>query len=116
MTAGVELFVGDLDRLGITAQVAGDLVVYDVEPVEGTQAGTAVSTGVSISELLRWPVVPPHWVHLPRDVRFQRTNTQGSPREGWVAHSRNLVGWGTDQNPARAWVAHVRSVIGEATA
>lgn len=116
MTTRPELFVDDLGCLGITAQVAGDLVEYEVEPVDGVHAGRAITTGVAIAELVRWPVVPPHWIHLPGNVGFRRTNTQMSPKEGWVAHSRNLVGWGSDQNPARAWIAHVRSVIGEAIA
>lgn len=114
MNTGHQAFVGDLASLGIEAQVADGLVIYEIEAVRGAHAGAPVRTGVATAELQRWPAVPPHWVHLPDTVLFSRTNTQASLKSGWTAHSRNLEGWGSDANRARAWIAHVRAVVGMA--
>jgi hypothetical protein len=47
-------------------------------------------------------------------VIFTHTNSQPSPIVGWLRHSRQIAGWGTDPNPAQAWLAHVRSVLAQA--
>lgn len=117
MTAGpegVEAFIEGLDRCGAQPRVADGHVVYNVEPVEGRLAGEAVETAVEVGELARWPLVPPHWVHLSGEVTFSSTNSRPSPLAEWVQHSRQIVGWGRDAEPASGWLAHVRSVVGEA--
>lgn len=115
MNQGVQGFMDDMAKLGLNPRVEAGLVIYRIEPVEGAHAGAAVETGVGADELAAWPQVPPHWVHLPADIAFSRTNRQASPKQGWLMHSRQLNGWG-DAPPGRCWAGHVRAVIGEATA
>ena len=102
-------------QLGLNPRVEAGLVIYWIIPVEGAHAGVAVETGVSTDELTPWPQVPPHWVHLPADITFSGTNSQASPKQRWLMHSRQLIGWGNEP-PGRCWAGHVRSVLGEATA
>lgn len=104
-----------LTRLGLEPRLEAGLVVFTVEPVEGPRAGAETVTGVAVDELGRWPQVPPHWVHLPADVTFSRTNSRPSLRAGWLMHSRQVSGWGRDADPAQAWVGHVRGIVGQAT-
>ena len=110
----VAAFVAGLRRLQTGPEVRDGLVRYRVEPVEGRHAGELVETAVEVAELAAWPVAPPHWIHLPADVRLPATNSQPSPRTGWLRHSRQIRGWGGDTDPERAWVAHVRGVLGAA--
>lgn len=113
--SGVEGFVDDMTRLGLQPRVEAGLVLYRVEPVDGARAGTPVETAVAINELARWPQVPPHWIHFLGDVTLSRTNSQPSPRPGWIMHSRQITGWGRDSDPGRGWAGHVRGVLSEAT-
>jgi hypothetical protein len=110
----VAAFVAGLRRLQTEPEVRDGLVVYRVEPVEGCHAGELVETAVEVAELAAWPVAPPHWIHLPAIVTLPATNSQQSPRAGWLRHSRQIRGWGGDADPERAWVAHVRGVLGAA--
>lgn len=115
MEGGTRRFVDDITDLGLAPTVEAEVVIYRVTPIEGASAGTPLDTGVSIDELGSWPQVPPHWVHLPATVRFPQTNTQPSPKSGWLMHSRQITGWG-DAPPAVGWVSHVRAVLSEAIA
>lgn len=108
-------FIEDVTQLGLELRLEAELVIYSVQPVDGARAGLEVETAVAAAELTRWPQVPPHWIHLPRDVNFPRTNSRPSPRSGWLMHSRQISGWGRDADPARGWLAHVRSVVDQAT-
>jgi hypothetical protein len=111
---GSDGFTAGLATYGAAPTTNGRHIVYQVEVVEGPFAGQTVETAVSIDELARWPLVPPHWIYLHDDVRFTATNTQPCPMPSWVGHSRQIVGWGNDPDPIAGWVAHVRGVIGEA--
>ena len=86
-----------------------------VEPVDGARAGVPVETGVAAAELARWPQVPPHWVHLPNDVKLARTNSRPSIRPGWTMHSRQISEWGSERDAAVCWASHVRGVLSEVT-
>ena len=114
MQPGVQRFTDDMTRLGIVPRIETGLVVYRVEPVDGAHAGNPVETGISVDELLSWPLAPPHWIHFPASIRFPRTNSQPSPRPGWVMHSRQITGWG-DTSPGIGWVSHIRAVLSEVT-
>jgi hypothetical protein len=103
--ASVAAFVDGLRRLRADPEVRDGLVVYRVELVE---------TAVEVAELTGWPMVPPHWIHLPALVVLPATNSQPSTRSGWLRHSRQVWGWGGDADPVRAWVAHVRGVLAAA--
>lgn len=114
MSGPVEQFVAGL--VGFTAEPdrRGELIVYRIDIAHGGHAGKRLETAVEVAELANWPVAPPHWIHLPSSVTIVRTNSQPSPLAGWLRHSRQLEGWGTDPNPTQAWLAHVRGVVGEA--
>ena len=114
MDRGVQGFIDDLERLGFDSRVEADLVVYQIESVDGARSGTTVETGVSVGELQSWPHVPPHWVHFPADVKFSHTNCEASTKSGWLKHSRDFRGWG-DAEAAISWASHVRAVVSEAT-
>lgn len=116
MADPVDQFVEDLRRLGLEPRREDGLVSYTVEPVDGARAGTSVATAVAVGELARWPLVPPHWIHLPADVALSRTNSRPSTKPGWKMHSRNFNDWGRDTDPGVAWASHVRGVLSEATA
>jgi hypothetical protein len=111
---GIEAFVTGLHRCGAAPRATGCHVVYTVEPVEGRFAGEPFATAVDAGELARWPLVPPHWIHVPAGVSFPATNSRVSAIAGWLQHSRHIAGWGRDADPASGWLAHVRSVVGEA--
>jgi hypothetical protein len=113
-TEPVAAFVAGLHRLQTEPEVRDGLVVYRVEPVEGSHAGVPVETAVEVAELSGWPMVPPHWIHLPSGVTLPATNSQPSVLPGWLRHSRQVRGWGGDADPQRAWVAHIRGVLGTA--
>ena len=114
VATGVAAFVAALEAFGAEPAVESALVTYTVTPVTGALAGRAVRTGVSLDEVSPWPAAPPHWIHLPADVKFAATNAGGSPRQGWISHSRDIPAWGVAPAPAAAWLAHVRGVLGEA--
>ncbi len=113
MNAGVQKFIDDMTKAGFPSMVEGEVVTFQIVPVDGAHAGCSVDTGVSTGELDPWPQVPPHWVHFPSEVTLSRTNSQASPKSGWLMHSRNLSDWG-DAPPAISWASHVRSVLSEA--
>ncbi len=115
MRPGVRRFVDDMTALGLDTTVEAGFVIYRIAPVDGARAGTEVETGVSTEELDRWPQMPPHWIYLPAAINFSQTNSQPSPKSGWLMHSREFTGWG-DAPPGKNWVSHVRSVLGEAIA
>ena len=113
MQPGVLKFIDDMTQVGFDPRGEADLVILEIVPVDGAQAGRMVETGVGTEELEPWPQVPPHWVHLPESVGFPRTNSQASPKSGWLMHSRQLNGWG-DAAAAVCWSSHVQSVLCEA--
>lgn len=113
--SGAEGFVAGLRECGLEALIRNGVVTFAVEPVGGVLAGQAVEAGVSTNELGAWPAVPPHWVHLPSEVRFARSNTQPSELSGWTKHSRGTNGWGDAAHPAQAYLGHVRAVLGDST-
>ena len=113
MTRGVQSFINDMTRSKTTCRVENGLVIYQIVPVDGALAGTAVETGVSVEELQSWPQVPPHWIHLHENVSFSQTNSETSSKSDWLKHSRDLSGWG-DAEPGICWSGHVRAMLGEA--
>ena len=110
----MEWFLDAMSQVGFSPRVEADLVIYSLEPVTGAHASVMTETGVAVEELIRWPQVPPHWIHLPSSITFAQTNSRPSPRPGWSMHSRQIVRWGRDADVAVGWAAHVRAVLGEA--
>ena len=114
MADPVEAFMANLAALGARPERRGPLIVYSVDVISGPHAGTAVETGVEVTELAGWPIAPPHWLHMDAAMAFEHTNIQPSPVGGWMRHSRQIADWGSDSDPGQAWLAHVRGVLGEA--
>ena len=113
MEPGVQRFIDDMAELGVNPRVDAGLVIYQITPIDGVHAGVVVETGVSTEELSLWPQAPPHWVHFPASINFRRTNSQTSPKPGWLMHSRQISGWG-DAPPGICWSSHLRAVLSEA--
>lgn len=114
---GMDGFEADLARIGADPVVEHQMVTFTVTPMSGARAGVEVRSGVAIGELQGWPVIPPHWVHLPAEVTVGRTNTNPSTFPEWLAHSRETsTGWGSTGRHINEWMAHVRGVLAEATA
>lgn len=112
--AGVGAFIAGLRRCGVDAEVNGSVVTFTVE-APGPPGPTATLTGVAVAELQAWPAVPPHWIHLPQEIRLAATNiNQAETLPGWVRHSRQVNGWGDAEEPAQAWLAHLRRILLEA--
>ena len=78
------MFVEDMAALGLEPTLEGELVVYRVTPVDGALAGEPVATGIGMGELKSWPQIPPHWLHFPDSLRFGRTNSRASSKQGMV--------------------------------
>lgn len=113
MVDAAEAFIISLARLGLQPRREGQLVVYSLEPVDGARAGVPVETGVETAELARWPLVPPHWIHLPEDVVLSKTNSRASTKPGWTGHSRQIRDWNVGPGAGAAWAAHVRGVLSD---
>ena len=99
MSDPVSQFVAGLDALAAAPGRRGPLVIYQVDVLAGQHSGQAIQTA------LQEPYI------VQERVTFAHTNAQPSPITGWLRHSRQLTGWGTDPNPAQAWLAHVRGVL-----
>jgi hypothetical protein len=112
---GVERFLADLEEEGLRPARCGNAITYVVVPAAGRLAGTEVATGVSVSEVQSWPMVPPHWIHLPDEVTFAHTNTDTTDcAPGWRRHSRDSGPWNLTRKPIHIWLAHIRGVLGQA--
>lgn len=112
---GVARFIADLEEEGLRPSRCGNAITYVILPAAGRFAGTEVATGVSASEVQAWPMVPPHWIHLPDEVTFAHTNTDTTDcAQGWRRHSRDTGAWNLTRKPIHVWLAHVRGVLGQA--
>ena len=97
---------------GVVTAVRGPVVTFEVLAVAGALAGRLVLTGVGVDELAGWPAVPPHWIHLPAEVKFAASNVDGANTlPGWQRHSRQIGNWDMTGHPGQLWLAHVRSVV-----
>ena len=114
-SASIDCFRDGLQACGVPTLTLDGFITYVIEPIKGSRAGQPILTAVEVAEVQRWPAVPPHWIHLPCDIGFPRTNTQASTRPGYLRHSRQINDWGRDPDPAQAWMSHVRGMLSEAT-
>lgn len=112
LTGPIQQFVYDMTAVGATARADGQRILYDVVAVGGALNGQTVTTGVSVSEVQSWPMVPPHWIHLPDSVTFPETNMDDTDcLPGWTRHSRDFSYTDMSMPPALAWLRHVRGFI-----
>lgn len=108
-------FIRDLAAIGVVADLEGPRVMYDVVAIGGAHSGATIRTGVSVSELQNWPLVPPHWVHLPDWIQFAQTNSDSIDcAPGSTRHSREFTLGSTSIPPALSWIRHVRGLISTA--
>lgn len=114
---GIPGFIADLNDYGVTATQVDPVVQFEVLAADGARAGQVVISAVSVNELSAWPAIPPHWVHLPVDVKVEPTNVDLTDTlPGLQRHSRGIEHWGDSEAPGAAWLAHVRSVLSAAVA
>lgn len=111
---GLDGLISGLEGLGAKPTVEGNVLCFTVTATSGSLAGVEVGSGIDLEETGSWPLIPPHWVHFPDFVVFQATNAQASSKEGWLKHSRNIVGWGDARDAAQSWLSHVRAVLVDA--
>ncbi|MFT4470849.1 hypothetical protein ACMX2H_13160 [Arthrobacter sulfonylureivorans] len=112
LTGPAQQFINDMTAVGATARADGPRILYDVVAVGGALSGQTVTTGVSMSEVLSWPMVPPHWIHLPDSVTFSETNMDEIDcQPGWKRHSRDFSYTDMSIPPALAWLRHVRGFL-----
>jgi hypothetical protein len=117
LAAPAQQFIDDLTALGTPARLDGGRILYEVLAVGGALKGQKVTTGVSVTELLSWPMVPPHWIHLPDSVNFDATNMDETDcLPGWKRHSRDFNFTDMSMPPALAWLRHVRGFVSIAIA
>ncbi|MHA7293543.1 hypothetical protein [Arthrobacter sp. HLT1-21] len=111
---GLDGLVEGLRTLGSNPIIEDGLLSFTVKATAGPWAGSLIESGIGLEETASWPLIPPHWVHLPDSVEFGHTNAQPSSKTGWIKHSRNIVGWGDAPNSAQCWLSHVRAVLVDA--
>lgn len=112
LSAPAHQFINDMTAAGATAWSDGPRILYSVVAVGGALSGETVTTGVSVSEVQSWPMVPPHWIHLPESVTFSETNMDETDcPTGWKRHSRDFSHTDMSVPPALAWLRHVRGFI-----
>lgn len=111
-TGATQQFIDDMTAAGAPARVDGPRILYDVVAVGGALRGQVVTTGVSVSEVQSWPMVPPHWIHLPDSITFSATNMDDTDcQTGWKRHSRDFNYTDMSMPPALAWLRHVRGFV-----
>jgi hypothetical protein len=116
-STGVQGYVDQMNAAGHPSRVVGAVVVTPVEAVGGAHHGKTIEVGVNTNELTNWPATPPHWIHLPSQIGFPRTNANSQETlPGYLRHSRQPHNWGEEPDPIRAIIAHLRFVLHEATA
>ncbi|WP_406813869.1 hypothetical protein [Mycobacterium sp. M23085] len=105
-------FADEMTAAGAPVRAEPGRLMYEVLAVGGALAGQLIETGVSLVEVQNWPLVPPHWVHLPDTVEFDATNcdTTDCP-PGWRRHSRQFAFTDMSIPPATAWLRHVRGLL-----
>lgn len=112
LSGPAQQFIDDMTAAGAPAWDDGPRILYNVTAVGGSLAGDTVTTGVSVSEVQSWPMVPPHWIHLPDSVTFSETNKDSTDcPPGWVRHSRDFSYTDMAMPPALAWLRHVRGFL-----
>lgn len=117
VSAAAQQFMDDMTAVGAPARLDGTRILYEVKAVGGALSGQIVTTGVSIAEVLSWPMAPPHWIHLPDSVTFEATNMDETDcPPGWKRHSREFAFTDMNVPPALSWLRHVRGFISIATA
>jgi hypothetical protein len=106
---GIDRFIAGLTRLGMKAEQRGTLVLVfqDIQP-----AGRAELSALGADPPNDFPNVPPHWLHLHRDLVLP--DGSGQPSElgdEWRKWSRQHPKWKGGENACREWLAHARSLL-----
>ena len=107
--SGIEEFAARLEELGVKTERRGDLVIatLDVGPpdIPGPHlVGTDPPTD--------FPNIPPHWLHLSRDLQLPGGGGKRSELgDGWLKWSRQHPKWRGGEHGVRHWLAHARSLL-----
>lgn len=106
---GIERFMAGLERLGLKAEQRGALVVVvqDIAP-----EGRADLSLLGADPPNDFPNVPPHWLHLHRDLVLPDGTAQASELgDQWRKWSRQHPKWKGGESASRVWLAHARSLL-----
>jgi hypothetical protein len=107
--SGIERFMAGLRKLGLTPEQRGALVVV-VQDIE--LGGRAELSQLGADPPNDFPNVPPHWLHLHRDLVLpEGTGRSSELGEDWRKWSRQHPKWRGGENAAREWLAHARSLL-----
>jgi hypothetical protein len=107
--SGIERFIAGLEQLGLKAELRGTLVVViqDIAP-----EGRAELALLGADPPVDFPNVPPHWLHLHRDLVLPNGSGHASELgEQWRKWSRQHPKWKGGESASRAWLAHARSLL-----
>ena len=106
--SGIESFINGLDQLGIETERRGGLVLLTLDIVAGDTGQPLAATDPPPD----FPNVPPHWLHLPKDVQLIGSGSRDSELgPDWLRWSRPHPNWVGGEHASKRWLAHVRSLI-----
>ena len=106
---GIERFMEGLQNLGLKPEERGALVVV-VQDIELAGRGELSCLGADPPN--DFPNIPPHWLHLHRDLVLPEGTGQPSELgDEWRKWSRQHPKWKGGENASREWLAHARSLL-----
>ena len=70
---------------------------------------------MAVDELGYWPQAPPHWIHLPPDIKFASTNSQDLAQGRAGHNTAATLRAGATPRPKSGWTAHLQAVLSGAT-
>lgn len=107
--SGIERFMAGLAALGFAPERRGSLVVVELDIVVAERPDLSE---VGADPPNDFPNVPPHWLHVRRDLVLPKGGGRGSELgEAWRKWSRKHPSWKGGRNAAREWLAHARSLL-----
>lgn len=110
MTPGIEAFVEAMKAARRDVEVRDPIVIVLVDVPLGLHRGKEVLVGADPPT--DFPIVPPHWVHLPDSIELSGGGKQASELgAGWARWSRPNRRWVDGGSPASQWLAHIRSLF-----
>ena len=110
---GIAHFVAGLKEVGCRPEQRGSLVVVKLDIVVAERADLSV---VATDPPDDFPNIPPHWLHLPKELALPgETGSSSELGDDWRKWSRKHPRWKGGDNAVQAWLAQVRSLLLTAT-
>ena len=102
-----------LTELGFRPKQRGSLVVVTLDIAIAERADLSV---VGTDPPGDFPNIPPHWLHLRKELALPGEAGRSSDLGGgWRRWSRQHPSWKGGDNAVQAWLAHARSLLLAAT-